>query len=109
MAHQETTMRTLVFGLALSALIAAPALACGTAKSGLSGPPIAGLLDERLAQAQLAQADLAKVRDLRATIATLVAADKIDQARAAEQEAMGILGYRKVASRCGGFAWYKVG
>ena len=100
-------MRTLVFGLALSVLITAPALACGTAKSGYSGPPIAALLDEDLAKAQLAEADRAKVHDLRATIATLVAANKIDQARAAEEEAMRILGYKRVVSRCHTFSWYK--
>jgi hypothetical protein len=105
-------MRAFLLGLALSGLLAAPALACGpAAKGGAPIPPIASLLDEELPKVQLADADLAKVRELRAKIATLVAAKKTDQARDVEEEAMAILGYRKALLRCGPgtFLWMKVG
>ena len=97
-------MRAFLLGLILSGLVAAPALACGSAI-----PPIAAALDELLPKAELPTADLEKVRALRAEIATLVAAKKMDQARGAEQEAMAILGYRKALLRCGPgtFLWAK--
>jgi hypothetical protein len=105
-------MRAILFGLALSALMAAPALACGPAtKGGAPIPPIASALDEELPNAQLADADLAKLRELRAKIAALVTAKKIDQARDVEEKAMAILGYRKALLRCGPgtFLWMKIG
>ena len=105
-------MRTLVFGLVLSALIAAPALACGLGvKGGSSGPPIAAALDERLPKAELPAADLEKVRGLRAEIATLIASNDLREARHAEEQAMAILGYRKALTRCGpgSFLWAKRG
>jgi hypothetical protein len=102
-------MRAFLFGLALSTLIAAPALACGTvAKGGAQLPPIGADLDAHLAKAQPSEADLAKVRDLRAKIETLVAEKKIGEAFRTETEAMGILGYKRVLSRCGPSSWSKV-
>jgi hypothetical protein len=104
-------MRAFLFGLALSTLMAAPALACGPAVKGAAPiPPIAADLDARLAKAQLPDADAAKVRELRTKIETLVAEKRIVEARHAEDEAMGILGYRKALSRCGpgSFTWFKV-
>ena len=105
-------MRTLLFGLVLSGLIAAPALACGPAvKGGSSGPPIAAALDNLLPKADLPAADLEKVRGLRAEIATLVASNNLREARDAEENAMAILGYRKAPLRCGAgtFLWAKRG
>ena len=105
-------MRAILLGLVLSGLIAAPALACGPGtKGGAPIPPIASVLDEELPKAQLTEDDLAKARALRAQIATLVAAKKVDQARAVEEKAMALLGYRKMLLRGGPgtFLWMKTG
>src|SRR5262249_15010238 len=106
----KTVMRAFLFGLVLSGLIAAPALACGPAVKGAT-PPIVAELDDHLAKAQVPDADLAKVKDLRARIETLMAEKKIAEARGAQEEVMGILGYRKALMRCGpgSYAWRKVG
>jgi hypothetical protein len=107
-------MRALVVGLVLSGLLAAPALACGSAVKGSAHiPPVAVAveLDELLPKAQLSEADLAKIKDLRAQITTLAAARKIVQARAVEEDAMRMLGYRKGLMRCGPgtYVWMKLG
>src|SRR5262249_26325301 len=105
-------MRALVVGLVLSALLAAPALACGSAVKGPAHvPPVAAELDDLLPKAQLSEADLAKLKDLRAQIATLVAAKNIKQARAVEEDAMRMLGYHKGLTRCGPgtYVWIKLG
>lgn len=105
-------MRAFLFGLALSGLLAAPALACGSAVKGAAvTPPIVAELDDHLANAQLSETDLAKVRDLRTKMETLVAEKKIAQAQKTQEEAMGILGYRKALMRCGpgSYSWIKVG
>ena len=106
-------MRALLFGLALSGLMAAPVLACGTATKGAAAtaaPTVAAELDELLPKAELSEADLAKVKDLRARIETLVKANKLREARVAEEEAMAVLGYRKALMRCGpgSYSWMKV-
>ena len=105
-------MRALVVGFILAGLLGAPALACGSAVKGVSNaPPLAAELDELLPKAQLSEADLAKLKDLRAQIAALGAAGKANQARAVEGQAMRMLGYRKAYMRCGpgSFAWMKLG
>jgi hypothetical protein len=81
-------MRAFLFGLALSGLVAAPALACGPAVKGVV-PPIVAELDDHLASA----------------------AKNIVEAFKVQEEAMGILGYRKALMRCGpgSYAWMKVG
>src|SRR5947209_18083556 len=78
---EPPTMRALLFGLALSTLIAAPALACAHVTKG--DPATASFtadIDAHLAKAQLADADLAKVRELRAKIDALVAENKFHDA-----------------------------
>ena len=101
-------MRAVLFGLALSTLIAAPALACTpVAKGGPSTASFTADVDAHLAKAQVADADLAKVRDLRAKIDALVAEKKFGEAYKTEEEAMGILGYKRVLSRCGPSSWSK--
>ena len=105
-------MRALAVGLVLTGLLAAPALACGsTVKGSALVPAIAVELDELLPKAQLSEADLAKVKELQARIATLVAARNIDEARSVEADAMRMLGYRKGLTRCGPgtFVWMKLG
>ena len=105
-------MRAFLFGLALSGLVAAPALACGPAVKGAARtPPIVAELDDHLTDAKLSDADLAKVKDLRAKVETLVAEKKIAQATKTQEEAMRIFGYKKAYMRCGpgSYAWMKVG
>jgi hypothetical protein len=109
-------MRTLVLVVALSALIAAPALACGPKGHGSPShgnpniPAVAEALDALLPEVTLAQADLDKVTVLRTQIKQLVASGKETAARKAEEEAMRILGYRKAWLRCGPgtFTWMKL-
>jgi hypothetical protein len=72
-------------------------------------PRLAAALDELMPTAQLAAADLEAVRALRIAIADLAAAGKYMPARAVEEQAMSMLGYSKLWSRCGdgSFAWTK--
>ncbi|HKA82084.1 MAG TPA: hypothetical protein VKD43_18730 [Xanthobacteraceae bacterium] len=103
-------MRALVLGITLSALIAAPAMACGpTATDKAPIPPLAAVLDDLLPEAQLSPADLEQVKALRAQIRKLAAAGKETAAREAEEQAMSILGYGKAWLRCGPgtFMWMK--
>jgi hypothetical protein len=96
-------MRALVLGAALSVLALGPAVACGPA----GNPRLATFIDARLSQAQLPAADLERVTVLRAQIAELAAAGKEEAAREAEEQAMRVLGYRKVWLKCGfgSFMW----
>jgi hypothetical protein len=108
-------MRALVLGVALSALIAAPAVACGSADKGKADkgnghvPPLAAVMDKLLPGTDLSPADLAKVTALRAQIRNLAAGGKEEAAREAEEQAMKILGYVKGWLRCGSgtFTWIK--
>src|SRR5262245_19691076 len=105
-------MRSFLVGIALCGLIAAPAMACGPAAKGeAAAPRIVAELDDHLANAKLPEVDLAKVNDLRANIETLVAAKILVAAYKAQEEAMGVLGYRKALTRCGpgSYSWIKVG
>ena len=105
-------MRSLLLGIVLCGLVAAPALACGPAAKGQSAAPrIVAELDEHLANAKPSDEDLAKIKDLRAKIETLAAAKNLVQARNTQEEAMRILGYRKALLRCGpgSYSWIKVG
>ena len=102
-------MRAFLFGLALSTLIAAPALACSSTVKSVAPPrSYTAEIDAHLANAKLSEADLAKVRDLRAKIETLEAEKHIGEAYKTETEAMGILGYRRVLSRCAPSTWQKL-
>ncbi len=116
-------MRALVLAIALSALIAGPAAACGSADNGKAhrppltadkgkppGPPLAAVMDKLLPTAELSAVDLAKVTALRAEIRKLAAAGKEEAAREAEEQAMKILGYAKGWLKCGPgtFTWIKL-
>ncbi len=103
-------MRNVLLGIVLCTLIAVPATACGSKVKGkFVNPPLAARIDDLLPQSSLSEADLEKVRALRAQVAQLAAAHKGAAARKAEEEAMRILGYRKVWLKCGegSFAWMK--
>ena len=115
-------MRALVLAVALSALMAGPAVACGSADKGnvdkgnvdkgnvdkgkAHVPALAAVMDRLLPGAELSAADLAKVTALRAEIMKLAAAGKEEAAREAEE----ILGYTKGWLRCGSgtFTWIKL-
>jgi hypothetical protein len=81
-----------------------PVLACDRI------PPLAVLLDELLPQATLPDADLAKLKELRAQIKKLAAAGKMRKARDTEEQAMLMLGYKRLLLKCGEgtFLWTKV-
>jgi len=103
-------MRALVLGVVLTALAAAPAMACGpVAKDGgFQGPPLAAAIDNLLPEAKLAPADMEKVRALRAQIKDAVAAGQERAAREAEAQAMRVLGYERAFTRCRSFSWRKI-
>jgi hypothetical protein len=114
-------MRALVLAVALSALIAGPAMACGSADKGkvpplaadkgkAHVPRLAAAVDRLLPGAELSAADLAKVTALRAEIMKLAATGKEEAAREAEEQAMKILGYTKGWLKCGSgtFTWIKL-
>jgi hypothetical protein len=104
-------MRSVTLGIAIAALVAAPALACGG--PGISKPDIpapGASIDGFLPDAKLSEAELTQVRALRAKVGTLVAAHREAQARKIEEQAMLILGFKKLWLRCGPgtFIWMKL-
>jgi hypothetical protein len=104
-------MRALLLGIALTAFVAAPAVACGPiGKGGTAFPPPAAAIDRLLPDANLSAADMEKVTALRARITDAVAAGQETVAREAETQAMQILGYQKAFTRCGpgSFMWRKI-
>jgi hypothetical protein len=103
-------MRPLFVAIMLSALLTAPALACGPKPNGPQIPPLAATLDKLLPNAKLADAEMETLRGLRAEITKLAADQKLREARVVEEQAMKLLGYRKVIFRCGGGipVWIKI-
>jgi hypothetical protein len=105
--REDRTMRAFLAGIMLLGFTAASASACGFihpkgAAKHVAPAPVTGTeIDKVLAREQPAPDVLAKVQDLRAQIASLVAANKVDEALAAEKDAMGMLGYYKAYLRCG--------
>ena len=63
---------------------------------------MAATLDKLLPNAKLADAEMETLRGLRAEITKLAADQKLREARVVEEQAMKLLGYRKVIFRCGG-------
>ena len=102
-------MRTLAFVLAFFAQIPAPALACGPAGEP-SIPPLAAVIDSELPQATLTEAERKTLVALRDQIRTLANAGNERSARQVEEQAMQILGYKKLWLRCGPgtFLWGKL-
>jgi hypothetical protein len=103
-------MRTLALGIAFSAQLAAAALACGPAgKTQSPSPPLAAGIDELLSRANLPSTDRQKVVTLREEIRQLAAGGDEAGARKTEEQAMRLLGYRKLWLRCGPgtFLWAK--
>jgi hypothetical protein len=64
-------------------------------------PALAAGIDELLPKAQLSEADMKQVVEIRQTIQLLATDGKVPAARDAEEIAMNILGYQKVWLRCG--------
>jgi hypothetical protein len=96
-------MRLLVSGFALLGLLTVPALACPKI------PAVGAAIDGLLKQTDLHAVEQRKVEDLEEQIKTLTAAGKEEDARKAEEEAMGILGFSKAWLKCGPgtFMWVK--
>ena len=104
-------MRRLFAAIVLSALLTAPALGCGLSlRFAPQMPPPGAALDGLLPDAKLADADMENLKVLRAEIAKQVADHKTKEARAVEEQAMKILGYRKLWLHCGPgtFIWMKL-
>ena len=72
-------------------------------------PALAAGIDQLLPTAQLSEADMAKVTELRQMIQQLATDGKVPAARNLEEAAMNLLGYQKVWLRCGAgtFDWEK--
>jgi hypothetical protein len=70
-------------------------------------PALAAGIDQLLPTAQLSEADIAKVTELRQMIQDLSTSGKLDAARNVEEAAMYYLGYQKIWLKCGlgTFAW----
>ena len=64
-------------------------------------PPLAAGIDRLLPTAQLSEADMSKVTELRKMIQVMSADGKVAAARDIEEVAMKLLGYQKVWLRCG--------
>jgi hypothetical protein len=104
-------MRRLFAAMMLSALLTVPALGCGlNPRLAPQMPPPGEAVDDLLPDAKLADADTEKLKMLRAEIAKLVADHKMKEARAVEEQAMKILGYKKLWLHCGPgtFTWMKL-
>jgi len=98
-------MRASILAVPLTLFLATSALACGANPAA-----IGAIVDATRHEVKLDEATGEQVKALQAQIKQLVAAGKDAQARAAEEQAMNILGYKKVWLRCGPgtFAWMKI-
>ena len=96
-------MRAIFLAIALTALIAAPTMGCETTDNGgrTDVPAYGAQIDKLLPESQLSRADLDKVMTLRAQIKDALAAGQRRAAYEAETQAMSILGYKRIATRCG--------
>jgi hypothetical protein len=96
-------MRTLMIATLSLAIALAPALGCDRIPS--LGVP----LDDLLARTALPAVERARLADLRGEIARLADDGQMERAREIEEQAMRILGYRKLWLKCGAgtFAWTK--
>ena len=100
-----------VTGSAFSSAATAPAQpvvtpACTTAADI---PALGAAIDQLLPSAQLSEADMSKVTELRQLIQVLATDGKVAAARDVEEDAMNRLGYLKIWLRCGlgTFEWQK--
>lgn len=94
-----------------SAAVTAPAQpvvtpACVTAADI---PALGAAIDQLLPTAQLSEADMSKITELRQLIQVLATDGKVAAARDVEEDAMNRLGYQKIWLRCGlgTFEWQK--
>ncbi len=96
-------MRALLLAIALCTQLTAAAVACRLV------PPLAAALDELLPRVSLSASHRETVVALRERIRQLDAGGDKEGARQVEEQAMNLLGYRKVWLRCGPgtFAWAK--
>ena len=104
-------MRRLMVAVMLSALLTAPALACGLSlRFAPRMPPPGAAIDQLLPDAKVTDAEKENIKTLRAEIAKLVADHKMQEARAVEERAMKIIGYGKIWLHCGPgtFMWMKL-
>ena len=102
-------MQRVLTAVLLTTILTAPALACGgkSARPYANAPALAAALEEVLKDKP--EGDAARARDLLREIRQLAAAGQEHEARAREEEAMRLLGYRKAYMRCGpgSFSWMK--
>ena len=72
-------------------------------------PALGAAIDQLLPTAQLSEADMSKVTELRQLIQVLATDGKVAAARDVEEDAMNRLGYQKIWLRCGlgTFDWEK--
>ena len=89
----------------------APVIMVAARRSGCGAmiPRLAVAIDETLPAVKLSDADVATVKTMRASIAQLAKAKRIEEARALEEQAMNILGFEKMWLRCGEgtFSWMR--
>jgi hypothetical protein len=104
-------MRRLFVAIMLSALLNAPALACGVSSNSQhispTWPPATATIDRLLPNAKLTDAEVKNIKALRAEITKLVDSHKLNEARAVEVKAMEILGYKWTSFICTPPMWVK--
>jgi hypothetical protein len=96
-------MRALLAGIVLFGFMAASASACGVPKGAAAPPPpaVGTELAAKLKAEKPTSDAVAKATDILVKVNALVADQKVDQARALEEEGLQMLGYRKTYLRCG--------
>src|SRR4051794_26956803 len=95
-------MRAWPVALMLVALTAVPAMACGPSQGGaVKIPPAGASLDNTQPRSPLSEEQAKRFGELSAEVKRLAAAKKEKAARAAEEQAMLILGYKKAWLACG--------
>jgi hypothetical protein len=100
----------IIFAFSLLFAGISPALSCGFGNRSVKMLPPGASIDENLSNANLSESDVDQINALKSRIMALRAANDEAKARAVEEEAMLILGYKKVWLRCGSgsFAWEKL-
>jgi hypothetical protein len=101
------------FAGVLYLMVVSLAISAGTTASACGSQSIARpgkVIDDTVKTSPPNSYDAAAVTTLRQQIKTLVAAGKDEDARVAEEQAMALLGYRKLWLRCGpgSFSWVKL-
>jgi hypothetical protein len=93
--------RPIIFAFSLLFAGISPALACGFGNRAVKMVPPEASIDENLSNANLSESDVDQINALKSRIVAIRAANDEPKVRVVDEEAMLILGYKKVWLRCG--------